>query len=234
VENQLKEEACRPFDSPALRNLLTEIKQKTEIVIDEITTDELTYADFDFVRAREMTGRFRQFIEAHKDELLALQILYSRPYGSERLTYQALQDLAAALKNPPWHLLPAQLWTAYWRLETSRVREPPAEVLLTDLVSLVRFAVDDKAELVPFRALVEQKFNLWIGRQIKAGRVLKDEQMTWLRLIKDHIAANVEMPLKDIQEMPQFESRGGIVKARQLFGTGLNEMVTDLQGALVG
>ena len=34
--------------------------------------------------------------------------------------------------------------------------------------------------------------------------------------------------------MPQFESRGGVVKARKLFGAGLNEVVAELQGALVG
>ncbi len=194
----------------------------------------MTYAGFDVERAREMTGRFRQFIEANKDELLALQILYSRPYGSQRLTYQALQDLAFALKNPPWHLTPANLWMAYWRLEATRVRKPSGEDLLTDLVSLVRFAVGNADELIPFRQEVEQKFNLWIGRQIKAGRTFADEQMTWLRLIKEHVVANVEMPVTDLQEMPQFASRGGIVKARQLFGASLNEVVAELQGALVG
>jgi type I restriction enzyme R subunit len=150
-------------------------------------------------RAREMTGRFQQFIEQNKDELLALQILYSRPYGSQRLTYQALQDrvCAAALKNPPWHLTPAHLWMAYWRLEATRVRKPSGEDLLTDLIFLVRFAVGKEGELVPFRQEVEQKFNLWVGRQIKVGREFTEEQMTWLRLIKDHIAANVEMPLRD-------------------------------------
>jgi type I restriction enzyme R subunit len=185
-------------------------------------------------RAKEMTGRFRQFIEENKDELTALQILYSRPYGRERLTYQALQDLAAALKNPPWHLMPGSLWAAYCRLETARVRQAPTEVVLTDLVSLVRYAVGNTSELVPFGQEVEQRFNLWVGRQIKAGRTFTDEQVAWLRMIKDHIAANIEMLPKDLQEMPQFESRGGVVKARQLFGAGLGAMLAELEGVLVG
>ena len=185
-------------------------------------------------RAREMTGRFRQFIEENKDELLALQILYSRPYGSERLTYQALQDLAVALKSPPWHLLPASLWMAYWRLDATRVKEANSEALLTDLIALVRYAVGNVDELVPFRQEVEQKFNLWIGRQIKAGRTFTDEQMTWLRMIRDHIAANAEMPARDLEDMPQFKNLGGIVKARKVFSTGLNDMLAELNGALVG
>ncbi|MGB0086934.1 MAG: type I restriction-modification enzyme R subunit C-terminal domain-containing protein, partial [Rhodomicrobiaceae bacterium] len=234
VIDGLKEEARCAFDDPALRKLLTDLKQQSEIVIDDITTDETTYAGFDVERAREMTGRFRQFIEENKDELLALQILYSRPYGSERLTYQALQDLALALKSPPWHLLPASLWTAYWRLDASRVRQAKAEELLTDLIALVRYAVEITGELVPFRHEVEQKFNLWIGRKLKAGRSFSEDEMDWLRLIKDHIAANAEMQTTDFEDMPQFQSRGGTVKARKLFGTEVNEMLTELNEALVG
>ena len=56
VQAALKETACRPFDDPALRKLLAELKQKSEIVIDEITTDEVTYTGFDVERAREMTA----------------------------------------------------------------------------------------------------------------------------------------------------------------------------------
>src|SRR6266436_3513120 len=37
----LKEEACRPFDDPALRRLLKDIKRQTEIHIATISTDEL-------------------------------------------------------------------------------------------------------------------------------------------------------------------------------------------------
>lgn len=113
------------------------------------------------------------------------------------------------------------------------MRKPSGEDLLTDLISLVRFAVGKELELVPFRQEVEQKFNLWIGRQIKAARNFTEEQMAWLRLIKDHIAANVEMPLADLQEMPQFAGRGGIVRARQLFETKLNQVIAELQEALV-
>jgi hypothetical protein len=36
----------------------------------------------------------------------------------------------------------------------------------------------------------DQRFNLWIGRQIDAGRNFNENQMNRLRAIKDYLAAN--------------------------------------------
>ncbi len=78
------EEAVRPLASnPALRNLLVEIKWRSEQVIDE-SADALTRAGFDDAaseRARVTVESFRAFIETHKDEITALQIIYSIPRG---------------------------------------------------------------------------------------------------------------------------------------------------------
>ncbi|NLC62376.1 MAG: DEAD/DEAH box helicase family protein, partial [Gammaproteobacteria bacterium] len=65
--------ACQPFDKPALRQLLKDIKQKTDIVIDEVTPDEVLHTGFDLKRAEETVASFRDFIERHRDELTALQ-----------------------------------------------------------------------------------------------------------------------------------------------------------------
>ena len=189
VEKALKEKACDPFDSALLRRTLIDIKQKSEIAIDEITTDVVTYAGYDVERAREMTRHFEQFIDENKDRLAALQILLGRPYRARRLTYAAIRELADELTRAPWPLDVAQVWQAYQRLDAARVRGAPEKVL-TDLVALVRFAAGGPDEVLePFSRRVEQRFNLWVGRQIKAGRSFTDEQMEWLGLIKDHIAA---------------------------------------------
>ena len=50
---RLVEQACQPFDTASIRNLLKDIKQKTDIIIDEFTTDELINADFDMKTCRE-------------------------------------------------------------------------------------------------------------------------------------------------------------------------------------
>ena len=61
-----------------MRNLVKVLKKKADIVIDELTTDDVTVAGYDLKQAEKRTARFREFIETNKNELLALQILYSQ------------------------------------------------------------------------------------------------------------------------------------------------------------
>jgi type I restriction enzyme R subunit len=104
--------------------------------------------------------------------------------------------------------------------------------MLTDIISLVRFATGQIDTLEPYAARVEQRFNLWIGRQLKAGRTFNEEQMNWLKAIKDYLAANVEIASADLMRDQPFSEWGGVVAARRLFGSELNEMLDELCEAL--
>lgn len=233
VIEELTDTACRPFDNPAARNLLKDIKQKTDIVIDEITTDEVTGAGFDMKRAEETITSFRTFIDENRDELTALQILYNQPQGRQRLTYAAIRELVQRLTDPPHYLTTANVWQAYKRLDAAAVRGAPVDEQLTEVVSLVRFALGQTEVLEPFDAVVEQRFNLWMGREKRAGRSYTPEQEDWLRAIASFIAANAEIAPRDFMEVPSLADRGGILQARKVLGPGLNDMLEDLQGALV-
>jgi type I restriction enzyme R subunit len=172
-------------------------------------------------------------MEAHKDELTALQILYSQPYGKRHLTYDAVKELTHRLADPPQRLTTATVWQAYKRLQASKVRGAPADQLLTDIISLVRFTLGYDEMLESFSAKVEQRFNLWVGRQKKAGRAFTEEQMDWLRLIRDHLAANVEIAPRDFMDSPTLSGKGGLVAARRIFGPSLPELLNDLTVTLV-
>jgi type I restriction enzyme R subunit len=232
VEKELKDRACGPFDNALLRRTLIDIKQRSEIVIDEVTVDTVLYAGYDVEQAREMTQHFEQFIDENKDRLAALQILLNRPYRARRLSYAAIRELADELTRAPWPLDVTQVWQAYQRLDAARVRGAPEKVL-TDIIALVRFAVGGPDEVLePFSRRVEQRFNLWVGRQIKAGRSFSDEQMEWLGLIRNHIAHNAEVTVDDLKQMPDFTDRGGLLKARRVFGEQLQSTLDELSEAL--
>ena len=233
VEAELRDKACAPLDDAVLRNLIKAVKQKTDIVIDEGTADTLLAAGYDQGQALARTTSFMDFIEANKNQLLALQILYSQPYPQRRLTYASIRELAAKLADPPQHLTTADVWQAYRRLNATLVRGAPSDKLLTDLISLVRFATGQADVLEPFAARVEQRFNLWTGRQIKAGREFSEAQLAWLRAIKDYLAANVEIAPADLMRDQPFSDWGGVVAARRLFGTELNGMLDELAEVLV-
>jgi type I restriction enzyme R subunit len=228
----LKDYACQPLDSAELRNLIKLIKKKTDIVIDELTTDEVTGASFDLQQSQKRVTSFKAFIEANKNELLALQILYSQPFPKRRLTYASIRELATRLTDPPHHLTTADVWQAYKRLESSLVRGAPSDKVLTDIISLVQFATGQAETLEPYAVRVEQRFNLWIGRQKKAGRDFNEEQMNWLKAIKDYLAANVEIAPADLMKDQPFSAWGGVIEARKLFGNELNGMLDELSEAL--
>jgi type I restriction enzyme R subunit len=230
---ELIDSACRPFDAPATRNLLKDLKQKSDIVIDEITTDELLGAAFDQQKAEQTIGSFKEFMAQNRDQLTALQILYNQPQGRQRLTYAAIRELVQRLTDPPRYLTTATVWQAYKRLDAARVRGAPVDDQLTEVVSLVRYALGQSETLEPFGAVVERRFNLWLGREKKAGREYSPEQEQWLRAIAAYLAANAEIAPRDFQEAPSLADRGGIVQARRVLGPGLNELLEDLQGALV-
>jgi len=112
------------------------------------------------------------------------------------------------------------------------VRGAPSDKVLTDIISLVQFATGQTDTLEPYAARVEQKFNLWIGRQIKAGRDFNEEQMNWLRAIKDYLAANVELAPADLMQDQPFSAWGGVVAARKVFGNELNGVLDELTEVL--
>jgi type I restriction enzyme R subunit len=229
---RLREAALAPFDKPALRNLLVDLKRASEVVIDNLSADTVISSTFDPAAAEKIISSFRSFIDEKQDEIVALSILLGRPAAQSRLTYESLQELREAMMRPPWLLQPLELWSAYRRLQGDKVRGNPAKAL-TDIVALVRFATDHADTLAPLSSDMAGRFNLWLGREGKAGRDYTQEQLGWLEAIRDHLAANIELPLRDFEEQPQFSRRGGIVAARRAFPGRLDAVVDDLTTALV-
>jgi type I restriction enzyme R subunit len=83
----------------------------------------------------------------NKAEIDALQFFVSVPHR-DRLRFADIKALAEAIKAPPRSWTPEVLWRAYEVLEKDRVRGASGERLLTDIVSLVRFALRQDSELV--------------------------------------------------------------------------------------
>ena len=161
-------------------------------------------------KAAALVGSFREYIEEHKDDIRALQVLYSRPY-SERLTFAEIKELATAIERPPRQWTPERLWHAYETLDQSKVRGSGGR-MLTDIVSLVRYTLDQEDELVPFRDQVDLRFASWLVAQEQKGVDFTDEQRQWLTWMKENIASEMGITAESFEYMP-FAEHGGIGKA---------------------
>ncbi len=247
---KLIQEAVKPFQDPKLRELLIDIKKKNELTIDHVSRNQVIEAGFNadaLARARTIIQSFEQFIKQHKDEIIALQILYSVParhrvtQAGKRLTFEHIKELADAIEKPPYLWNESQLWQAYAALEKSKVKGASGKRILTDLVSLVRFAIRQDNELVPFPERVNANFKAWLAQQQSLtplpqgegrGRRFTPEQLHWLEMISDHVAANLGIGPDDFEYAP-FSQSGGLGKAHRLFPGELQRIMDHLNVALV-
>jgi type I restriction enzyme R subunit len=233
---EIAKAACLPFDQPRFRAALIDIKRKSEQIIDNDSKDQVIFAGYDsqaLERARGTVESFKRFLDENRDEITALQIIYSKPYGKRHLTYEQIKQLAEAIERPPYVINQNQVWQAYEQLDRSRVKGAGPQKLLTNIVSLVRFALGESQVLSPFPETVEERFDSWLSQQEASGKIFNPEQIEWLRMIKEHIATSLAMGMDDFDYAP-FHERGGIMRAHNLFGQDLGRIMNELNEALAG
>jgi type I restriction enzyme R subunit len=227
-------QAVKPLSNPVLRTLILTLKQQKELVIDIVTQDRVLEAGFSEAareRAQGIVQSFEAFIELHRDEITALQILYNRPTKAP-LKFEDLKALADTLQAPPHLWTESQLWQAYAALDQSKVKGASRRRILTDLVSLVRYAMHQENELVPYPERVAANFKAWMAQQLAAGRGFTEEQRWWLEKMAEHIASNLGIEAEDFGYAP-FDQRGGLGRVHQLFGAELPTVIDELNRELV-
>ncbi|MCU0858160.1 MAG: transposase [Pontiellaceae bacterium] len=246
----LVHEACVPFDLPALRDALAKAKQEAEQTIDTTTIDKVIVSGFDAAakeKAESILKSFRDYIEQHQAEIAALQILYSRPY-KQRLTEPMLKELEKKLRDNHAAWTEDNLWNAFAVTAPGKVKGKFQAGRFADLVSLVRFALEQQPVLAPFADTVNERFETWLrSKQSGSGvpplssdgknqsrdgsATFTPEQLSWLRGIAGHIATSLSIEPEDFDAIP-FNQKGGLGKAYQLFGDQLPKLLDELNEVL--
>jgi type I restriction enzyme R subunit len=228
---RLAQKAVTPFLKAAFRRRILEIRQQNEQTIDRHTIDDLLYSGFDASavdKARARIQDFRGWIDAHKDELSALQVLYAgtRPL---KLSLKDLRQLRDALARPPLAATPEQIWRAYQAVEADRVKRPGGNVL-ADLVSLVRHALTPSSTLMPYSEELLERYNAWL-MQRAPQEGFTPEQRQWLDRMASHIATSPSIAPEDFED-GWFGQHGSLSHAHQLFGDRLMSLIDELNGRL--
>jgi type I restriction enzyme R subunit len=219
----------KPFHNPDLRDLLEALRKDSDQLIDDSPDQIIEGTGFDQERAESLIQNWQQFIQDHKNELDAIQLVYQQPYQKRHLSYEQINQLVEAVEQPPYHIAPLEVWKAYEQLEKAKVRGAPPHSKLPILISLIRLSTGLSDVLEPFTELVNSRFDNWLKQQ---GKDFKPEQLAWLNKIKDQIAQNAEMTVDDFNYIP-FNQEGGVLKARELFGKDLEPLISELNGYLI-
>ena len=225
--------AARPFDNPNLREKLNKIQRSNEQTIDTVSRDRLREAAFADDGLRATVESFRQYLRENQDEIAALQIIFGQPAGRWRLTFDQVKELNDRLAQPPHNWTTEALWRAYARLERDKVRGAGAQRVLTDLVSLVRHAVQLDDELVPYPERVRARYADWLVAQEAAGRAFTLEQRWWLDQIAATIGVNLSIGPDDF-DYGEFFNRGGRLAAARTFGLLFPALLDELNEKLAG
>ncbi len=228
-ESHNKESPINPleiFRDENFCNQLLAMAKKSKIYIDEISQDCVLHTGFDTQNAQNLINRFLDFILRNKDEIEALSIIYARDYKNRHLTYRVISELASKLEREFMDI--PSLWNAFALRDKDRVSRNPSKNL-TNLISLVRYALHHDDKLQEFAIVSISRYNLWIGRCMQKGIRFSPEQEAFLELIRDYIIAN---GIADIQEI--CESLGGLYRAKALFKESLETLIDELGMALVG
>ena len=232
LHDELKEKAAEVFHNSDLREYIDNVRRAHEQTIDITNPDSLLnkgWATDSKEKAENLVADFKAWIAQHQDEITALQIFYAQPYRRRELNYKMIQEVLEKLKLEKPTLAPFQIWKAYEQLEKA-TGSPKSELIA--LVSLLRRISGVDSTLIDYSNKVDLNFRDWILKK-NAGQHNRftEEQMKWLRMIKDHIATSIHLDTDDLDYTP-FDAAGGKGKMWQLFGEGMNDIINELNEVL--
>jgi type I restriction enzyme, R subunit len=233
VSKQMIDNACKIFDSAILRRTILDVKSKNEQIIDDISIDELLEAGFSekVQECDEKTvEQWIKFIEKNKDQITALDIIFSKPYKMREITFSDIKELANAIEKPPYNLSTEKLWGAYQRLDKSKVKSNPVK-MLTDMIPIIRYSAGEES-LLPFSEIIDSKFEDWLIQQESSGHQFTPEQKEWLVMIKNSITSSVSISIDDLDDVP-FNQKGGRVKFYEIFEGDYEKILEELHEVLI-
>lgn len=222
------EELVTPIASnPQLRQRILEIRMSHDLIFDEGNKDELLDARgiVDISKAKSLVESWIKYIEDNKNEITAIQMLYSKPKNVS-ITFKEIKELAERIRRPHPTWTVDVIWNAYLALEPTKVRKSAVHTT-TDLVSLVRFTLGQMSELVPYGQLVEERYAAWLLQQENMGVRFTDNQRWWLDRIKDAIAQSAHFDVEDLELSP-FTERGGTDGVLAELGNSITDLIASM------
>jgi type I restriction enzyme R subunit len=234
TQKVVAEEAAAPFYLPAVRTFIENARKAHDQIIDTVNIDHVNVSAWD-TQHSENAGKviavFRDFINAHKDDIIALSIIYNQSWKNRPLTLDMIEELYSALQKPPYSLNTPLLWQAYETANPGKVKAKSPEGMLADIVSLLRFELGIDRNLRHFSDMVDANFQNWVFAKNAGPIHFTAEQINWLRMIKEFIAVSLCITRDDFG-LPPFDAKGGLGRFYELFGDNCEKLLDEMNLAL--
>lgn len=160
-------------------------------------------------------AEFARFVRENAERVQAIGILLERPrdWGTD-----ALADLRRTLSAAPQRFSEETL---------RRAHDVHYHKALVDIISMVKHAAREQEALLTAEERVGRAL-----QALRAGRTFTPEQEEWLEFIRRHLVVNLSIDRGDFEVLPVFTQRGGLGRARKVFGSQLDELIRRLNEAV--
>lgn len=232
AKNEMIKTAVEPFYNPEVRNYIENVRRNHDQIIDNVNIDEIIDVGYDTdvqATADRTINSFKAFIDENKDEIIALRIIYDQRYKDRPMAVERLKALYEKLKAKG--VTVERLWDCYAIKKPEKVKKGTL-AKLTDLISIIRFEMGYADNLTPFADKVNYNFMQWTLRRNAGAVHFTEEQMEWLRMIKDHIASSLSIELEDLDLSP-FDHKGGLGRFYDVFGEAYESILQEMNVELV-
>ena len=232
AQKELIQSAVSPFHDPDVRDYIENVRRSHDQIIDNTNIDSVLFAGFDAQQeenADRIISTFHEFIEENKDEILALRIIYNESYKDRPMAIEQLKAMYEKLKARG--ITVERLWDCYAIKKLDKVKRGTI-AQLTDLISIIRFEMGYSDNLAPFADKVNYNFMQWTFKRNAGNIQFTEEQMEWLRLIKDHIATSLSILPEDLDLTP-FDRKGGLLGFYDSFGDNYEKILQEMNEELV-
>ena len=202
------------LQNKAFQNMLLNYdRTKNPFYVAYSTQDCVSYEDV-FVAENQLKpadylSAFSNFIHANKSKIDALKILFNNP---RKWNIAALNEIRQVLKKN--------------RFDEDKVRYAhnlSGHKAMVDIISMLKNADNSKNPLLTAQERVDK-----VITDLISTHSFNDEQKEWLGYIRNHLIVNLAIEEKDLDIVPIFEDRGGLKKARKIFGKQLDQLIKEL------
>lgn len=163
--------------------------------------DNLISKGFTLEEAQQAVDEFEKYVNNHRDDIEALQIIYS----GKPINRTTLEELSKTLQGVNAQFEPHRLWNSYSLIQPDKVKhfkneEREQRNLLTNLIQLVRYSYRQIEKLDTLYTTANQYFQLWCGQ---VQRELTEEQKQIFAHIKDYIVVNGSCTVEEYQSIDE-------------------------------
>lgn len=164
------------------------VRRIHEQLVDAVNLDKVEFtgwAESSGKRGENLISNFKEYIEEIRDEVTAFKIFFSQPYQQLCWTYQMIREVLDHLKKHRPHLAPLRVYQAYAELDGVTKDKPQSDLI--SLITVIRRATGMDDTLHPYDEMINRNFKQWIFHRIAGPVQFTEQQMEWLRMIRDQI-----------------------------------------------